>query len=86
MCEVLPFSLPLSETVIMISPSICTLHIDREINRASEVFLAHFFRNYDILNRPPSWMILKVLSFGTISELFENLRQKRDGKRRLFGA
>lgn len=60
------------------------LHIDREINRASEVFLAHFFRNYDTPNRPPSWMVLEVLSFGTISKLFENLRQKQDGKKAIL--
>jgi abortive infection bacteriophage resistance protein len=60
------------------------LHIDREINRASEVFLVHFFRNYDTPNRPPSWMILEVLSFGTISKLFENLRQKQDGKKAII--
>ena len=45
------------------------LHIDREVKRASEVFPAHFFEKYDAPNRPPSWMVLEVLSFGTISKL-----------------
>lgn len=64
------------------------LHIDREVKRASEVFLAHFFEKYDAPNRPPSWMVLEVLSFGTISKLFENLRHKQKGKKtitRRFG-
>lgn len=56
-------------------------HIDREVSRSSEVFLIDFFKNHTSGDRPPSWMVLEVLSFGTISKLFENLKPGLQGKK-----
>ena len=48
-----------------------------EYNRSQEDFIKAFRLNY-IDPLPPSWMLLEIASFGTLSKLFANLRPGRD--------
>lgn len=48
--------------------------VDKEISRSSEVFIKHYKAKYTNPKRPPSWMTLEILSLGTLSKIFENLR------------
>lgn len=48
--------------------------VDKEIRRSSEVFIKHYNSKYTTPKRPPAWMALEILSLGTLSKLFENLR------------
>lgn len=48
--------------------------VDKEIQRSSEVFIKHYKSKYTAPERPPAWMSLEILSLGTLSKLFENLR------------
>lgn len=48
--------------------------LDKEVARASEMFLDHYRATYTIPVRPPSWMILEVASFGLTSKFLNNLR------------
>lgn len=38
-----------------------------------ENFIKHYYANYQEPDFPPSWMIMEVLTFGTISILYSNL-------------
>jgi abortive infection bacteriophage resistance protein len=38
-----------------------------------ERFIQHYYTNYDEPEFPPSWMIMEVLTLGTISKLYSNL-------------
>jgi abortive infection bacteriophage resistance protein len=49
--------------------------VDKEINRSQEQFILHYQSKYSTPQRPPAWMTLEVLSFGTLSKLFENLNR-----------
>jgi abortive infection bacteriophage resistance protein len=51
--------------------------IQEEFNRSDEVFILEFKKKYlDPL--PPSWMILEITSFGSLSMLYKNLLYPHD--------
>ncbi len=47
-----------------------------ELARSDEEFLVHFFSKYSD-EIPPVWMSLEIASFGTISQLFENINVRK---------
>ena len=47
-------------------------NISRELNRSSEDFILHFKEKYDNPH-PPAWMIVEVVSLGTLCNVFTNL-------------
>lgn len=47
--------------------------IEREVKRSNEDFIKHYNLHYSRPNLPPSWMTLEVVSFGTLSRLYELL-------------
>jgi len=53
--------------------------IESEINRSNEDFIKHYKGKYSDPDTPPSWMALEVISFGTLSRLYELLK-KDDSK------
>lgn len=48
--------------------------LDKDLARASEMFLDHYRATYTSPVRPPSWMSLEVASFGLTSKFLNNLR------------
>jgi len=48
--------------------------LDKDLARASEMFLDHYRATYTNPTRPPSWMSLEVASFGLTSKFLNNLR------------
>ena len=48
--------------------------LDKDLTRASEIFLDHYRATYTNPTRPPSWMSLEVASFGLTSKFINNLR------------
>jgi abortive infection bacteriophage resistance protein len=54
--------------------------IKHEHSRSDESFIKKFNENYsDAL--PPSWMLLEIISFGTLSQLYKNLKPGREKRR-----
>jgi abortive infection bacteriophage resistance protein len=51
--------------------------LDQEYQRSKEEFILAFKRNYND-RLPPSWMILEISSFGTLSNLYQNLKASHD--------
>lgn len=49
-------------------------HIDADINRSNEDFIKHYNSKYNNPPMPPSWMALEVVSFATLSRLFQFLK------------
>jgi abortive infection bacteriophage resistance protein len=49
-------------------------NLDKDLARASEMFIDHYRATYTSPARPPSWMSLEVASFGLTSKLLNNLR------------
>ena len=45
-----------------------------EMRKTSEVFIKHYFNEYNDPINPPAWMVLELPSFGQLSMLFKNLR------------
>ncbi|EHH2471566.1 MULTISPECIES: Abi family protein [Vibrio] len=43
------------------------------IKDAKELFISHYYDNYQSPSLPPSWMITEVLTFGTWSRLYADL-------------
>lgn len=54
--------------------------ITHEIDRSNEDFIKHYKSKYSNPNTPPAWMTLEVISFGTLSRLYE-LLNKDDNKK-----
>ncbi len=52
---------------------------EREQRR--EVFIQHYYNSYDEPEFPPGWMIAEVLSLGSWSKIYENLKVSKDRKR-----
>lgn len=61
--------------------------ISHEIGRSNEDFIKHYIKRYSNPENPPAWMALEVISFGTLSRLYELLK-KDDHKKavaKMFG-
>lgn len=52
-------------------------HIQAELSRTHEEFIKEHFQKYTQPPFPPSWKTLEVLSFGTLSKLFSNFKDKQ---------
>lgn len=46
-----------------------------EIDRSDETFIEHYHHKYSSPSQPPSWMSLEVASMGTLSKIYQNLKQ-----------
>lgn len=55
--------------------------VDREIKRSREVFIKHYSKTYKVPQRPPAWMIIELLSLGTVSMMFTNIKDRKVRKR-----
>ncbi len=51
-------------------------HINKELKRSREDFISEHFAKYTSPQFPPVWKTLEVVSFGTLSKLFENFGDK----------
>ena len=51
-------------------------HIGKELKRSREDFISEHFAKYTSPQFPPVWKTLEVVSFGTLSKLFENFGDK----------
>ena len=51
-----------------------------EIDRADEVFIDHYKRNYDTPALPPIWVVCEVMSFGQLSKWYNLLSPKQTRK------
>lgn len=56
--------------------------IAADVNRSNEDFIKHYKNKYGEPGLPPCWMSLEVVSFGTLSRLYQSLK-KDDNKKRL---
>ena len=54
----------------------------REVDRSNEDFIEHYSKTYHTPENPPAWMTLEVISFGTLSRLYE-LLIKDDNKKEI---
>ena len=50
------------------------IRIRQEVNRSKEDFIQEHFAKYDDPEFPPVWKVLEVVSFGTLSKLFYNIK------------
>lgn len=54
--------------------------ISADVNRSNEEFIKHYNIKYDEPELPPCWMSLEVVSFGTLSRIYQSL--KKDGNKK----
>jgi abortive infection bacteriophage resistance protein len=45
-----------------------------------DIFIRHYYDNYNTPKMPPSWMVFESISFGTISRIFKNLNKSKTKK------
>ncbi len=64
----------LSENQILFEENLS--HINKELKRSREDFISEHFAKYTSPQFPPVWKTLEVVSFGTLSKLFENFGDK----------
>lgn len=50
--------------------------VHEEIERSKETFVQHYKNTYNGFPRIPIWMAVEVMSFGSISKMFQNLPKK----------
>lgn len=43
-----------------------------------EVFIDHYFKNYDEPENPPSWMAIELITIGSLSRLYNDLAHNED--------
>lgn len=65
----------------------CIDNIQAELGRSKEEFLQEHFAKYDAPAMPPVWKTLEVVSFGTLSKLYGNMKDVEVKKKvaRSFG-
>ena len=54
--------------------------IQHEVERSNEDFIGHYKTKYSEPENPPAWMTLEVVSFGTLSRLYELLKKNDEKK------
>ena len=52
----------------------CLSNLRTEVHRSREKFIQEYFDNYDSPSMPPVWKTLEVASFGTLSNLYCNIK------------
>jgi len=60
------------------------IKIHDEVKRSKETFVVHYRNQYNHFPKLPLWMAVEVMSFGTLSKLFSNL--KRDYQKEIGGS
>lgn len=50
----------------------------RPVRQHNEVFINHYFSKYTDPYLPPAWMVFEVVSLGTLSRVFSNLKDNND--------
>lgn len=55
----------------------CIEKIKEEISRSHEEYIKEHIEKYDDPKFPPSWKTMEVVSFGTLSKLFSNIKDTR---------
>lgn len=50
------------------------VELDKEVRRSQEIFIKHHFDKYE--GNFPVWVAIEVLSFGTLSKLFSNMKNE----------
>ena len=63
----------MSEGQLVFKYDIIMEDIEKEVERSEEEFIKHYYRRYSEPELPPSWMTLEVVSFGSLSRLYELL-------------
>jgi abortive infection bacteriophage resistance protein len=48
--------------------------VQKELDGSKEDFILHYFDKYTNPKNPPAWMVLEILSFGTISTMLKNMK------------
>lgn len=56
-------------------PSNLLIDIKSDVDRSNEDFIKHFKTKYNSTSMPPSWMSLEVVSFGTLSRIYKQLKK-----------
>lgn len=54
----------------------CFTKIGTEVKRSKEDFIKEYFSKYSVPIFPPVWKTLEVISFGTLSKIYENIKEK----------
>lgn len=57
-----------------------SISIASEVNRSNEDFIKHYKKTYSVPQQPPSWMALEVVSMGSLSMLYSNLKNNSTKK------
>lgn len=62
-------------------------HIEADVERSNEDFIKHYKNKYANPPMPPSWMALEVVSFATLSHLYQNLNldDRKENIAKAFG-
>jgi abortive infection bacteriophage resistance protein len=53
---------------------------DSDRYKRREPFINHYYASYDDPSLPPSWMLIEVLTLGTWSKVYANLKVSKDRK------
>jgi abortive infection bacteriophage resistance protein len=54
--------------------------VDKDIARSHEEFIIHYKEKYTEPQRPPIWAICEILTLGTLSKCYGNLKKRKDRK------
>lgn len=51
--------------------------VDKKVDKSKELFIGHFIKKHsDCHPRPPLWMLVEILSFGNIINIYEGVHTK----------
>lgn len=59
------------------------IDVRKELGRSNEDFVTHHKRKYEGDEYPPAWMTMQVLTFGTLSKIYGNMRNDIPEKREM---
>ena len=57
--------------------------IDKELDRSKEVFIETHYADYGTDDRPPCYKTFEILSLGTLSKIYSNLKNELECKKRI---
>lgn len=57
--------------------------IDKDLSRTKEFFIESHYNDYGVEDRPPCYKTFEILSLGTLSKIYSNLKNELECKKRI---
>lgn len=56
---------------------LCIHEIQKQLAQSKEDFLLDYYERYDAPHLPPSWLVMECITFGVVSKIYANIKDRK---------